>query len=344
MRITVQSKSGETAFECDDRETILHAGLRQGLTLPYECATGTCGTCRARVMSGDVAVQWQEAPGGARLKPEKGDILMCQTRALSDCVLRVPSDIIVAGALPPAPRRGIVRNIQRLTGDVASFDVHLSAPMTFEAGQFVVLESDQVAGGRAYSMVNFSPAAGQVALVVKRKPGGRFSDWLFDEGRSESEVSVFGPLGRAVFRPEEDKNIVCIAGGSGIAGMMSILECAVQVGHFRRRKGSVFFGVRTLQDTFYLEPLSRYAAAAGGNLSVTVALSHEAAATPAHANFPALQLAAGMVHEVAARAKAGSEADTVAYVAGPPVMVDAAIRVLITAGMATRDIRYDKFG
>ena len=57
MKIAIQSKRGDAAFDCCDGETILHAGLRQGLTLPYECATGTCGTCRARVVSGDVHVR-----------------------------------------------------------------------------------------------------------------------------------------------------------------------------------------------------------------------------------------------------------------------------------------------
>ena len=100
MQITVQSKSGELAFDCGDQELILHAGLRQGINLPFECATGTCGTCRARVMAGDVDVRWKEAPGGARLKPEKGDILMCQARARSDCVLRVPSELVGLREIP----------------------------------------------------------------------------------------------------------------------------------------------------------------------------------------------------------------------------------------------------
>lgn len=134
MKVTVQSKSGELAFDSRADESILHAGLRQGLTLPYECATGTCGTCRARVMSGDVEVCWKEAPGGARLKADKGDILMCQTRARSDCLLRVPSEIMVADRRAPALRRGAIRDVRRLTGDVAHFDIHLSAPMSFEAG------------------------------------------------------------------------------------------------------------------------------------------------------------------------------------------------------------------
>src|SRR5690349_11840421 len=110
MKITVESKSGSRVFDCNDNETILYAGLRQGLNLPHECATGTCGTCRARVMSGQVDVRWNEAPGAKKLKREKGDVLMCQTRALSDCVLRVPSEIGAGVGNRPASRRGIIRD------------------------------------------------------------------------------------------------------------------------------------------------------------------------------------------------------------------------------------------
>ena len=344
MKISVQSKSGALAFDCDARELILHAGLRQGLNLPYECATGTCGTCRARLMSGDVDVRWKEAPGGARLKPGKGDILMCQTRARSDCVLRVPSELVVSAKSRPRSRRGVIRGIRRLTQDVAHFEVDLSAPMTFEAGQFVVIESADLSGGRAYSMVNFETDVNRIALVLKRKPGGRFGDWLFDERHEDRDVKVFGPLGRAVFRPEEDKNIVAIAGGSGIAGMMSILERAVQADYFRAHKGAVFFGVRTLADAFYLDRLSSYVAASHGNLDVTIALSDETAATRSHAEFAALKLASGMVHEVAGGARTGWSDNAIVYVAGPPIMVDAAILMLIKGGVAARDIRYDKFG
>jgi len=342
MKITIQSKSGETTINCGDSESILHAGLRQGIGLPYECATGTCGTCRARVAAGDVEVRWKEAPGGARLKPEKGDVLMCQARAGSDCVLKVPSDIGTIDC-PPAPRRGVIRNIRQVTRDGARFDIDLSAPMSFEAGQFVVIDCADVTGGRAYSMVNFDSEAQRIELVVKRKPGGRFTDWLFNAPQGDPEVAVFGPLGRAVFRPAEGKDIVSIAGGSGIAGIMSILECAVQADYFRNHKGTVFFGVRTLQDTFYLETLARYVVASHGNLDVTIALSDEAAVTPFHSEHPSLRLESGFVHEVAGKAIADGAGDAIAFVAGPPIMVDGAIRRLLSCGMSTRDIRYDKF-
>lgn len=345
MKVAVQSKSGEFSFECGEHETILHAGLRQGFNLPYECATGTCGTCRARVMNGEYEMTWKEAPGASKLKPEKGDVLMCQTHPRSDCVLRVPSDTAGSIQPQPAPMRGIIRGIKPLTGDVAHFNVVLAEPMRFEAGQFVVVETDALRGGRAYSMVNFETApVGQLDLVLKRKPGGGFSDWLFESARGEVPVAVFGPLGRAVFHPSEGKDILCIAGGSGIAGMMSILSHAVQADYFRDHQGTVFFGVRTLADTFYLEELSKFVEASHGNLEVTIALSHEADCAACHDRYPNLKLATGMVHEVAAKNMNSRCENAIAYVAGPPPMVDGAIRTLVMAGVPTGSIRYDKFG
>src|SRR5262249_10534501 len=97
---------------------------------------------------------------------------MCQTRAHSDCVLRVPSEISTRDENRPALRRGVIRNIRKLTIDVVHFDLNLSDPMDFEAGQFVVLETDELSGGRAYSMVNFDRAAARIAFVLKRKPSG----------------------------------------------------------------------------------------------------------------------------------------------------------------------------
>jgi len=146
-----------------------------------------------------------------------------------------------------------------------------------------------------------------------------------------------------VFRPQENRNFVCIAGGSGIAVMMSMLECAAQNDYFRNHKAAVFFGVRTLADAFYLEQLSRYAAASHGNLDVTVALSDETIEAKLHAEFSTLKLANGMVHEAAAKDMAERDHNVIAYVAGPPIMVDSTIRSLVVGGIPIKDIRYDKF-
>lgn len=345
--VSVETKTGVYGFECPPGETLLFAGLRHGLTLPHECATGTCGTCRARVMSGEVDVVWEAAPGAARLKREKGDVLMCQTRALGDCVLRVPSDV---AAKPerhqiPAHRSGRIVDVRRLTSDVTRFEVALSGSMAFDAGQFVVVEAPGLVGARAYSMVNYGGAADRVELVVKRKPGGGFGEWLGGPGAEGAEVTLFGPLGRATFHPEEDRNLVMIAGGSGIAGMMSILARAAAEDYFRTHKGFVFFGVRTLEDAFYLEEFATRVRDGAGGLEVTLALSHQDAGAGFHPAHDGVRLATGFVHEVAARAMAGRYDNAMAYVAGPPPMVDGAIKTLIVEGGLNRNsIRYDKFG
>lgn len=346
MKIRIETRDSEFSFECEPQERILYAALRRGLTVPYECATGTCGTCRGRLTQGAAHVEWDEAPGFARLKREKGDVLMCQARPTADCVLRIPANVMARPDGPKLPRHrtGHIDVVRKLTPDVLHFEVALSAPMTFEAGQFVVLEASGIRGGRAYSMVNFGHGVDRITLVVKQKTGGRFCDWLFQGDVTGCKVNVFGPLGRATFHPEEGKNMLCIAGGSGIAGMLSILEHATQENYFRDRCGHVFFGVRTLADGFYLQQLSDYAIAARGKLEVTLALSHEQIPSASHPLYPNIQLTHGMVGDATAQAMAGRYDDMVGFVAGPPPMVDGALRLLIKeARLPPQFIRYDKF-
>src|SRR5690606_19138352 len=148
----------------------------------------------------------------------------------------------------------------------------------------------------------------------------------------------------ATFHPGLGKNILCIAGGSGVAGMMSILSCAAGSGYFERHEGSLFFGVRTMRDAFYLRELSDLRSRAPERLAVTVALSDEPVPDSAARDWPALRFAQGFVHQVAGQAMAGRYQNVRAYVAGPPPAVDAALRVLLLEAKLTADnIRYDKF-
>ena len=303
MKITIQANSGEFSFDCEANERMLYAGLSQGLRLPYECATGTCGTCRGRVVQGSTLVEWEEAPGFARLKRAKGDVLMCQARPTADCVVRVPANLVADPASPTLPlhRRG---RIERCAGSSATSSRSTlrcrgrSRSMRASSSCWRCRRSQ---GGRAYSMVNYRRDSDRLTFVIKQKPGGGFSDWLFGGDVTGAELDLFGPLGGATFRPAEGRDILCIAGGSGIAGMLSILEHASSESYFRDHAGHVFFGVRGLADGFYLQELSDYVAAAAGKLDVTLALSHEPAPGATHPQFPHIRLASGMVTDVMTR-------------------------------------------
>lgn len=350
MRIEVKAKNGDFHFDCGEGEHVLYAGLRQGVELPYECATGTCGTCKARAAEQASAETidegWTDAPGRSYLKPRRGEFLMCQASVRESCRIVVPSKLN-GGALSHCPDYcdGVIEDIRLLNDDVADFRTVMERPIMFQAGQFACLQAPGVVGYRAYSMVNFeAEACRELRFVVKRKPGGAFSNALFARRINGSPVRVFGPLGKAVFDPAEDRNLLCVAGGSGIAGMMAILRHADLVDYFRDHTVNVFFGVRSPSDIFYLDELSRLAERHGSNLTVWVAFSDEDVSDELRAAAPGLRFGTGFVHEVMARQMKDCYDNLVAFVAGPPPMVDGALRVLIIDGrLPAADIRYDKF-
>ena len=338
MRIQVNARNRGFEFEALPGERVLYAGLRAGIDLPYECATGTCGTCKAKLVSGRVDDRWPGAPGRKYVKPAASELLMCQCAAEDALTLEVSKFVypVEAGSCVPQTSGGIVRGVSPLTHDVTRFALELERPRDFDAGQFVLLAVDGIEGYRAYSMCNYARGGRLLDFVVKRKPDGGFSEWLFGANREGARVEVFGPLGKATFDPALGKNLLCIAGGSGIAGMMSILARAQASNYFQQHKAWVFFGVRTMKDAFFLDELSQFDA------QVTVALSEED--VPRKNERPKLRFENGLVHEVAKRAMAGKYQNVRAYVAGPPPAVDAAIRVLLLdAKLTTDNIRYDKF-
>jgi toluene monooxygenase electron transfer component len=344
VKIAVSARNGTRDFECARGEKILHAGLRSGVELPYECATGTCGTCKARLASGRAESEWPGAPGSRYLKGND-EFLMCQSVAVEDCALEVA---VLRSREPsaPAPRAlgGVVGGLRRLTHDVVAFDLTLDEPLDFEAGQFALLTAPAITGSRAYSMVNFDRRAERVSFVVKKKAGGAVSEWLFGDGVEGVRVGLFAPLGHATFHPGLAKHVLCIAGGSGIAGIMSILSLACEAGHFTAWDGHIFFGIRTDRDAFFLDELEAFRARYPGRLSITVALSDADVPASLSAAYPGFVFARGFVHAVAGESMKDRFTGVRAYVAGPPPMVDASLRLLLReVRLSPADIRYDKF-
>jgi toluene monooxygenase electron transfer component len=342
MKIAVTARNGARDFDCAPGQKILHAALQHGVDLPYECATGTCGTCKARLLSGRTESEWPDAPGRKYVKTE-AEILTCQSVAHDDCALEVP---LLKTSDAPAPRAltGRVANVRPLTHDVMAFELVLDAPIDFAAGQFALLTVPGITGARAYSMVNFDRGTDRLSFVVKKKPGGVVSDWLFGPGVAGTRLTVFAPLGHATFTPPLERHLLCIAGGSGIAGMMSILSLACQARHFEAWEGHVFFGVRTGRDTFFLDELAAFRARYPARLAIAIALSDEDVPATLPAAYPGFDFARGFVHAVAGESMKGRFAGVRAYVAGPPPMVDASLRLLLReARLPPADIRYDKF-
>jgi toluene monooxygenase electron transfer component len=341
------SAGRRVSFLCREGERLLLAGLAEGVGLPHECASGTCGSCRAKVLEGSCASLWPEASGMRHLRGAPGEVLMCQTRLLG------PLELSIRGRLPPppAPRPaatpGVMRETARLTPEIATFRIDLPEPMPYEAGQFVLVELDGIPGPRAWSMTSHAPGRSALDLLVRRAQGGACSARLFGERASDLPVRVFGPLGRAVFRPEEGRPFTAVAGGSGIAGMLAILDRALATGALVAHPSQLFFGLRDRGSAYLLDRLAAAVRQAAGGLEVTVAFSDAPPDEATRLAHPELRFAAGLVHEVAAAALSAAPHDPAMlhFVAGPPPMVDAAMRALVIGlKVPPTEIRYDRFG
>ena len=346
MRISVRTRGESFEFDCAEGEKILHAGLRAGIALPYECGSGVCGTCKAEARKGEIDEGWPEAPGRTYVKPERSEFLMCQAAARSDCVIGVRARVGRLADDVPAPGAvaGRIAGVEELTHDVRRVAVAIDRPVSFDAGQFMLVGAAAVEGRRAYSMADYRLPTDRLAFVVKQVPEGGFTGWLFAGDRTGAELDLFGPLGVATYAPPLPNDLVCIAGGSGLAPMLSILDRAVEAGHFETRRGDLFFGVRAERDVYLLDRLEACAGRGSGRLEVTVVLSDAAPAAELIAAHPELRFDTGFVHEAAMRRMAGRWGNAMAYLAGPPPMVDATLRALVTeARLAPSAIRYDKF-
>src|SRR5512134_2898546 len=168
MRIQVNARNRGYEFDALPGERVLYAGLRAGIDLPYECATGTCGTCKAKLVSGRVTDRWPGAPGKKHVKPQANEFLMCQCAAEEALTLEVSKFVypLEPGACVPQACGGTLRNVRSLTHDVMGFALELERPRDFDAGQFVLLAAEGIEGYRACSMCNYERGGRTLDFVV----------------------------------------------------------------------------------------------------------------------------------------------------------------------------------
>src|SRR5260370_20242166 len=213
-------------FTCDEGENLLRAGLRAGIGLPYECSVGGCGSCKFELVEGEVLDNWPDAPGIRRKERARGRRLACQSVPVSDCLIKMrPSEEFVPRV---APTRFAARFCKSdpVTHDIAQFVFSGPVLADFLPGQYALIRLPSTGTARAYSMSNLANHAGQWAFMIRRT-GGEATTQLFELLRPGDEVEIDGPYGLAYLREEENRDLVCVAGGSGLAPVVSIARGAL---------------------------------------------------------------------------------------------------------------------
>jgi len=324
----------EHGFDAAVDEPLLIAGLKAGYALPYECGTGTCGTCHTSIREGTVIDPWPNAPGLSFGKRAKNGVLLCQAVATSDC--RLPDALSKKREefLPPVRSFEGKANATNETDDVARISVALDKPITFLPGQYALFKLPGVAGYRAYSMAN--SATTQTSLLhfyIRRVGGGSASPIL--TSAIDLPVQLVAPLGNAFLDSGSKRNLLCVAGGTGLAPLLSIATGALELGMLREQRVDLFIGVRTPSDIFANAVLQRLVVASAGAVQVNWCISGDG-------QFADWKGERGMVHEVVARVIEDLPERQV-YMGGPQPMIDAMLRMLLKSRVKRSQIRFDKF-
>lgn len=342
--VELRTPDGTRAFSCLPGERLLYAALRAGAEPAYGCATGTCGNCRATVLEGSVITAWADAPA-LRAVRRPDEILLCQSVAESDCVVKAGSAAWSHPRERAATYEATVSRVVPSAEGLCWIEIQLDRPMCFHAGQFVLLSMEGVEGFRAYSPAHDGNWVSRLSFVVRDKAGGGLSPRLCSLDSVGQAVKVFGPLGSAHVRPTRDQDMAIVVGGSGCAVALSLLDWALRTNHLERYRIDVVCGMRSSHCSEVIARLSAAMAASHPErLRIVLALS-DVGEPPTRNALAGLGLERGLAHEVAKRVlSAEAWRERAVFVAGPAPMVEATLRMLmVDARLGPKSIRYDSF-
>jgi|CXWL01.1.fsa_nt_gi CDP-4-dehydro-6-deoxyglucose reductase len=229
------------SFQATPGELLLDAALRAGLALPHDCRAGGCGTCRVRLLQGQVA--YDDTPFAlSEAEQAAGQALACQGRVHGDLVFSAAPAVAVPAFAQP--RRCTARVLAR-------------TPLAPGVTRLLLRTSDEVAcdwlpgqhldlllpGGqrRSFSMAN-APGQGLLELHVRHVAGGWFSGTVLPGWRAGDLVEVELPLGRFYWHPEHDLPMLLVATGTGIAPIKAMLELMLRRGD--APPAALYWGVR----------------------------------------------------------------------------------------------------
>ncbi|MGD8644425.1 MAG: CDP-6-deoxy-delta-3,4-glucoseen reductase [Chromatiales bacterium] len=332
MSFTVTIQPSGHSFQNEDDETVLEAGLRQGFALPYGCRNGACGSCKGRLLSGEVDHGSTRHSALTEQEEADGYALFCQAVPLTDLTIEVreigaAKDIVVK----TLPCRVMEKRL--LAEDVAELKLKLPASerLQFLAGQYIdVLLKD--GRRRSFSLANPPHHDEFLELHVRHVPGGYFTDHVFHDMKEKALLRIEGPLGSFFLREDSDRPIILMGGGTGFAPLKGMLEHAFEID--LDRPMHLYWGARAKAD-LYLDALPRAWAEQRRGFQYTPVLSDPA--TEDHWSGRV-----GFVHEAVASDYPDLSGYEV-YMSGPPPMIDAAKRAFAERGLPEDQLFYDSF-
>lgn len=309
-------------------QRLVDAARDAGLGLLVDCGNGQCGTCAAQCVSGRVDLGDYDSAILSDDDREDGAILCCVSHVRRPVVIELPYDASDANAAEPPAQAGRVVSVVPTAKEIVRLELEVDQPVHFLPGQYARLRPSGLEGWRSYSMAN---ASGEKRLVffVRTVEAGVFSRWLASAPTVGTPIEVGAPRG-SFFLRDESRPRLFVAGGSGLAPFLAMLEALRQQEAGTQAPTHLLVGARSGEHLFAREELARLKQEILG-LQVTYACeSHPPAG--AHAGYATELIRPDLLAP-----------STRVYLCGPPPMVDAARAASIKAGVRKGDLLCERF-
>ena len=222
-----------------------------------------------------------------------------------------------------------VIQVDHRADNIAVLTIAPDQPLPFTAGQHLTVQTPRWPRvWRSFSIACMPRDDGLLALHVKAVPGGWVSSALVRHTTPGTELTLGPPLGTMTLEHAADRDLLCVAGGTGLAPVKAIIEQAIRESATTPRRIYLYYGARRRQELYDLPDLWRLEDAYHGFQLI-----------PVTSDDPAFDGMQGNVGRVAARYMPHTDCE--AYVAGPAEMVRETIRVLSRAGLGKEHIHFD---
>jgi benzoate/toluate 1,2-dioxygenase reductase subunit len=330
FQIALNFEDGATRFiDCNPGEKVLDAAYRNKVNLPMDCSDGVCGTCKCRAEQGeydlgDDYIDDALTPDEA----EEGLVLTCQMVPSSDCVIAVPVPSS-ACKLKPEEHGSQLTSVELVSDSTIVVKLKVDKPdaLHFLPGQYVNITVPGTSEHRSYSFSS-KPGASEASFLIRNVPGGLMSGWLANEASVGEAVRFVGPQG-SFFLRTVDRPVVMLAGGTGLAPLLSMLEVLADEG--TAQPIHLIYGVTKDGDIVELDRIEALADRLP-TFTWSCCVADPQSAQPLKGYVTA--------HLKDEHLNAG---DCDIYLCGPPPMVEAVRQFFVEKGVKPAHFHYEKF-